>query len=77
MSLPPYMLGGNAWAAMMAQQQLVVAAQQQHQRAAQQQAAAVHAAHQQALHIPPPLPKPDVMTEEKLQEKGNESQKHY
>lgn len=72
MSLPPYILGGNAaWAAMITQQQLaVVAQQQQQQRVAQQQAAAAHAAHQQALHIPPPLPKPDIITEEKLQEKG-------
>lgn len=62
MSMPPYLLGPNPWAQMMAQQQLAVA----HVAAAQAHA---HALQQQ---MPPPHPKSDVMTEDKLQEKGTD-----
>lgn len=65
MSIPPYLLGPNPWATMMAQQHLAAAH-------AQAQAAAAAQAHVHALQqqMPPPHPKPDVMTEDKLQEKG-------
>lgn len=63
MSLPPYLLGPNPWA-MMAQQHLAAAHAQAQVAAAQAHA---HALQQQ---IPPPHPKSDVMTEDKLQEKG-------
>lgn len=65
MSIPPYLLGPNPWATMMAQQHLAAAH-------AQAQAAAAAQAHAHALQqqMPPPHPKPDIMTEDKLQEKG-------
>lgn len=66
MSIPPYLLGPNPWATMMAQQQLAAAAHAQAQVAAAQ--AHAHALQQQ---IPPPHPKSDIVTEDKLQEKGN------
>lgn len=75
MSLPPYLLGPNPWATMMAQQQAhaqLAAAQAHAQAAAQAQAA--HHAHMQAIAGPPlpQLPKqPEVLSEDKLQEKGN------
>nr|CAH7714038.1 unnamed protein product [Callosobruchus chinensis] len=64
MSLPPYLLGPNPWATMMAQQHLAAAHAQAQVAAAQAHA---HALQQQ---MPPPHPKPDVMTEDKLQEKA-------
>lgn len=64
MSIPPYLLGPNPWATMMAQQHLAAAHAQAQVAAAQAHA---HALQQQ---IPPPHPKSDVMTEDKLQEKG-------
>lgn len=85
MAIPPYILGPNAWASMMVQQQAAhaqLAAAQAHAQAhaqaqvvAQAQAAHAHAqmhALQQAQQpVPMPLPKqPEVLTEEKLQEKG-------
>lgn len=94
MSVPPYMLGPNAWAQMMAQQQAhaqLVAAQQA--QAAQAQAAVqAQTVHAQAPvpvpvgHVPqfqpvgpgpaPPImpqasKQPEILTEDKLQEKGN------
>lgn len=65
MSIPPYLLGPNPWATMMAQQHLAAAH-------AQAQAAAAAQAHAHALQqqMPPPHPKPDIITEDKLQEKG-------
>lgn len=63
MSLPPYILGPNPWATMMAQQQLAAVAQ------AQAAAAQAHA-HALQQQMPPPHPKSDVMTEDKLQQKG-------
>ncbi|KAH1004184.1 hypothetical protein HUJ04_003975 [Dendroctonus ponderosae] len=64
MSMPPYLLGPNPWAQMMAQQQLAAAH-------AQAQAAAAQAhAHAMQQQMPPPHPKPDIMTEDKLQEKA-------
>ena len=74
MSLPPYW--PSPWATMMAQQQAqLVAAQAAH---AQVQAAHVqavhHAAHLHAMSGGPPLPQPpkqpEIISEEKLQEKG-------
>lgn len=84
MSIPPYMIPPNPWAAhMMAQQQAFVAAHAQ-QAAMQQQ---IHSA-AQLQQIPPGMPgapqpqlppgavpspvipKPDIITEEKLQEKS-------
>lgn len=65
MSIPPYLLGPNPWATMMAQQHLAAAHAQAQVAAAQAHA---HALQQQ---IPPPHPKADVMTEDKLQEKGS------
>lgn len=64
MSLPPYLLGPNAWATMMAQQHLAAAHAQAQVAAAQAHA---HALQQQ---MPPPHPKSDIITEDKLQEKG-------
>lgn len=64
MSLPPYLLGPNPWATMMAQQQLAAVHAQAQAAAAQAHA---HALQQQ---MPPPHPKSDVMTEDKLQQKG-------
>ncbi|KAJ8927951.1 hypothetical protein NQ314_019584 [Rhamnusium bicolor] len=64
MSLPPYLLGPNPWATMMAQQHLAAAHAQAQAAAAQAHA---HALQQQ---MPPPHPKSDVMTEDKLQEKA-------
>lgn len=72
MSMPPYLLGPNPWAQMMAQQQLAAAHAQAQAVAAQAQAHA-HAMQQQ---MPPPHPKPDIMTEDKLQEKGNSRRKY-
>ena len=66
MSLPPYILGPNPWATMMAQQQLAAAHVQ-----AQVVAAQVHA-HVLQQQIPPPHPKPDIITEDKIQEKGKQ-----
>lgn len=62
MSIPPYLLGPNPW--LMAQQQIAAAHAQAQAVAAQ--------AHAQALQqqMPPPHPKSDVVTEDKLQEKG-------
>lgn len=58
------MLGPNPWATMMAQQQMAVAHAQAQVAAAQ--------AHAQALQqqLPPPHLKSDVVTEDKLQDKG-------
>lgn len=66
MSNLPYLMGANTWAAMMAQQQLVAAHAQAQAHAAAAQAHA-HALKQQ---MPPPHPNPDVITEDKLQEKS-------
>ena len=75
MSIPPYLLGPNPWAQMMAHQQAhaqLAAAQAHAQAAAQAQAA--HHAHMQAMSGGPPLPQPpkqpEVLSEDKLQEKG-------
>lgn len=80
MSLPPYW--PNSWAAMMAQQQVHAQAQAQAQLAAAQaahvqaaaQQAAQHAAHLHAMSGGPPLPQtpkqPEIISEDKLQEKG-------
>lgn len=73
MSIPPYLLGPNPWATMMAQQQAhaQLAAAQAHAQAAAQ---AAHHAHMQAVAGPPlpQMPKqPEVLSEDKLQEKGN------
>lgn len=83
MSIPPYLLGPNPWATMMAQQQAahvqLAAAQAQAQAQAHAQAAAqaqaAHHAHMQAMTgTGPPLPQlpkqPEVLSEDKLQEKG-------
>ena len=82
MSIPPYhLLGPNPWAQMMAQQQAaqMAAAQAAHAQAAaaqaQAQVQAAHHAHMQAMATGPPLPQPtpkqpEVLTEDKLQEKG-------
>lgn len=64
MSIPPYLLGPNPWATMMAQHQLAAAHAQAQVAAAQAHA---HALQQQ---IPPPSVKPDIVTDEKLQEKS-------
>ncbi|KAK9738667.1 JAB1/Mov34/MPN/PAD-1 ubiquitin protease [Popillia japonica] len=64
MSLPPYILGPNPWATMMAQQQLAAVHAQAQVAAAQAHA---HALQQQ---MPPPHPKSDIITEDKLQEKA-------
>lgn len=72
MSIPPYLLSPNPWATMMAQQQAQIAAQVHAQAAAHAQAA--HHAHMQAIAGPPlpQMPKqPEVLSEDKLQEKGN------
>lgn len=72
MSIPPYLLSPNPWATMMAQQQAQLAAQVHAQAAAHAQAA--HHAHMQAIAGPPlpQMPKqPEVLSEDKLQEKGN------
>lgn len=82
MSIPPYLLGPNPWAQMMAQQQAhaqLAAAQAAHAQAAAAQAQAAHQAHiAQAMGTaPPPLPQapkqPDILSEDKLQEKGKTS----
>lgn len=67
MSLPPYLLGPNPWATMMAQHQFAAAHAQAQAAAAQAHA---HALQQQ---MPPPSVKPDVVTDDKLQEKGKSS----
>ena len=74
MSLPPYLLGPNPWATMMAQQQAhaQLTAVQAHAHA--QAVAQAQAAHIHAMTGPPPpqLPiQPEVISEDKLQEKGN------
>ena len=77
MSLPPYLLGPNPWAQMMAQQQAAhaqLAAAQAHAQAAAQ-AQAAHHAHMQAMSgqgppLPQPPKQPEVLSEDKLQEKG-------
>lgn len=72
MSLPPYLLSPNPWATMMVQQQAQIAAHVQAQAAAHVQAA--HHAHMQAIAGPPlpQMPKqPEVLSEDKLQEKGS------
>lgn len=86
MSIPPYLLGPNPWATMMAQQQAHVqlaAAQAQAQAQAQAHAQAAahaqvaHAAHMQAMAGPPlpQMPKqPEVLSEDKLQEKAQKWQ---
>lgn len=71
MSLPPYILGPNPWATMMAQQQLAAVHAQAQVAAAQAHA---HALQQQ---MPPPHPKSDIITEDKLQEKGKCMNKLY
>ena len=77
MSLPPYLLGPNPWATMMAQQQAhaqLAAAQAQAHAQAAAQAQAAHHAHLHAMAGPPlpQLPKqPEIISEDKLQEKGN------
>ena len=73
MSIPPYLLNPNPWATMMAQQQAQIAAQV-HAQAAAAHAQAAHHAHMQAIAGPPlpQMPKqPEVLSEDKLQEKGN------
>ena len=79
MSIPPYLLGPNPWAQMMAQQQAhaqLAAAQAQAHAQAAAQAQAAHQAHIQAMSVSggPPLPQvpkqPEVLSEDKLQEKG-------
>ena len=76
------MLGPNPWAQMIVQQQAhaqLAAAQAQaqaqaHAQAAVAQAQAVHHAQMQAMSTGPPLPQPpkqpDIISEDKLQEKG-------
>lgn len=74
MSIPPYLLGPNPWATMMAQQQVQLAAAQAHAAQAAAHAQAAHHAHMQAMAGPPlpQMPKqPEVLSEDKLQEKGN------
>ena len=62
MALPPYLIPGNPWAAVLAQQQAQLA-QQQHQAAQQQaQLAQQQAQAQRQAQL-------DKITEEKLQEK--------
>lgn len=68
MALPPYMLGPNPWAQqLMAQQQLAAA---HHAQAMAHHHAHLQQVHQQQMQIPPPISKPDHISEEKLQEKG-------
>lgn len=70
MSLPPYLLSPNPWATMMVQQQAQIAAHVQ----AQAVAHAAHHAHMQVIAGPPlpQMPKqPEVLSEDKLQEKGS------
>lgn len=74
MAIPPYMLPPNPWAQLMAQQQAIAAAHAQQQMHAQQLAAT-------QIQIPPMQgmgnfgpPKPDIITEEKLQEKAQKWQ---
>lgn len=81
MSIPPYLLGPNPWATMMAQQQAhaQLAAAQAHAQAAVH-AQAAHHAHMQAIAGPPlpQMPKqPEVLSEDKLQEKGRFPIKFY
>ncbi|XP_029055489.1 pre-mRNA-processing-splicing factor 8 [Osmia bicornis bicornis] len=78
MSIPPYLLGPNPWATMMAQQQAhaQLAAAQAHAQAAVH-AQAAHHAHMQAIAGPPlpQMPKqPEVLSEDKLQEKAQKWQ---
>lgn len=83
MALPPYMIPPNSWAAhMMVQQQAQVFAAAQQQAMQQQMASAqiqqlppgvtaVNGSNGGQPQMPPPtLLKPDVMTEDKLQEKS-------
>ena len=75
MSIPPYLLGPNPWATMMVQQQAhaqLAAAQAHAQAAAHAQVA--HHAHMHAIAGPPlpQMPKqPEIISEDKLQEKGD------
>lgn len=74
MSIPPFLLGPNPWATMMAQQQAQIAAAQVHAQAAAMREQAVAHAQMHAIAGPPlpQMPKqPEVLSEDKLQEKGN------